>query len=78
MEKSKEAIFSRLGNRWLIKPAFLRDVYSLMRNDIRFASLRHDDGIRFSKVADYLKVSYGLEIKPRQLKYLVLLIKNRK
>ncbi len=78
MEKSKEAIFRRMGAKWYIKAAFLRDIYFLMQSDLRFSSLRGDNSIRFSKVSKHLKDSYGLEVNPRQLKYLVLLVKTDK
>ena len=75
MEKSKEAIFKRMGDKWYVKAAFLRDIYFLMQSDLRFSSLRKGDSIRFTKVSRHLKDNYGIEINPKQLKYLVLLVK---
>jgi len=78
MERNKEAIFKRMGDKWLIKTAFLKDVYFMMLNDLRFSSLRGANSIRYTKVSRHLKDNYGLDVSPKQLKYLVFLVKGRK
>lgn len=78
MEKSRDEIFKRLGSRWYVKWQFLRDVYFLMQNDLRFSSGRSDFGIRYAKVSTHLNRDYRVEVSPRQLRYLVLLVKSNK
>lgn len=78
MVKNKSQIFFRLGNKWLVKPAFLEDVYYLMLNDLRFSSLRTARGIRYSKVSEHLYENYQITLSPAQLKYLVSLVSSRK
>lgn len=75
---SKDRIFQRMGDRWFIKWTFLRDIYSLMQNDLRFSSMRSGNGIRYAKVSKHLKDSYQIELNPKQLKYLVFLVKTQK
>lgn len=75
---SRDRIFQRLGDKWLIKWAFLKDVYFLMQNDMRFSSMRSDQGIRYAKMARHLNENYQVEITPKQLKYLVFLVKTHK
>jgi len=73
-----DLIFQRIGNKWYLKWQFVRDIYFLMCNDIRFYSPRSSNGIRYAKVSKYLKDSYDVHLTPSQLKYLVRTIKIRK
>lgn len=73
-----DEIIKRLSARWFVKQQFLKDVYFLMKNDLRFSSGRSISGIRYVKTSQYLADNYGIDIKPRQLKYLVCTIKKRK
>lgn len=65
-----DEIISRLADRWYVKQSFLRDIYFLMLNDLRFASDRKGFGIDFAKVSRHLRQAYGVEIGPKQLRYL--------
>ena len=76
MEKNREEIFKRMGYRWAIKPAFLQDVYFLMLNDLRFNT--SSGGIRYTRLENHLRNEYGFDIKERQLRYLVCLVKKQK
>lgn len=67
-----------MAEKWFVKWEFLRDVYFLMVNDLRFSSPRSLNGVRYSKVSRHLFDCYGIEIKVTQLKYLVSLIRKRK
>lgn len=73
-----DEILKRMAERWFVKQQFLKDVYFLMRNDLRFSSSRSISGIRYTKVSRHLRENYKVDINARQLKYLVCLIKERK
>ena len=79
MEAKVTQVFDRLGNRWLVPPAVLRDVYSLMVNDMRFHSTKGSGGIRYKRMEKHLHETYRItEVSERQLRYLVKEIKRRK
>lgn len=67
-----------MGDKWLVRWTFLKDIYFLMQNDLRFSSMRNDGGIRYAEMSRHLKDSYQIELKPKQLKYLVFLVKTHK
>jgi len=65
-------IFNRLGTRWAIKPAILKDIYLMMKHDIRFYTPRNGGGIRYIAMQDHLETNWRIyTIKERQLRYLV-------
>lgn len=74
----KDKVFKKLGGKWCIKWGFLKDVYFLMTQDIRFYSGR--GGIRYTKMEKHLADTYGIELNERKLRYLVTVVKkqNRK
>lgn len=67
--------FQRLGDNWLVKWQFLKDVYFLMEHDIRFYSPKHTHGKKYVHMSKHLKNSYGIELNPRQLRYMVWRVK---
>lgn len=74
---SKVQIFRRLSERWSVSEEFLKDVYFIMCNDVRFMSLRNEGGIQYKKMENHLKRNYRIvSIKERQLRYLVMVVKN--
>jgi len=73
-----DKIIFRMADKWCIKRQFLKDIYFLMCNDLRFSSARSLNGVRYVKVSHHLKDNYAIDISPDQLKYLVYLIKRRK
>lgn len=62
-----------MGDRWCVKWQFLKDVYFLMTEDIRFSSGK--GGVRFRKMSRHLSENYRIELEPYKLKYLVWLVK---
>lgn len=76
METTMDRIIKRLAWRWCLKWPFLKDVYFLMLNDIRFSSGKSVNGIRYAKMSKHLLQNYGIELHPYQLKYMVYLIKT--
>ena len=65
----------RIALRWMVKPAFLRDIYYILTTDPRFYSLR--GGYRYQSMSTYLWNEYKVQINVAQLKYLVRQVKRK-
>lgn len=65
-------VFDRLGGLWAVKPGILKDIYLLMRHDVRFMSMRNGGGIKYRKMEHHIKLQYRVfTITERRLRYLV-------
>lgn len=65
-------IFDRLGKRWAVRPAILKDIYLMMRHDVRFLSIRNGGGIRYKAMETHIRERYSIDtVSERQLRYLV-------
>lgn len=79
MGRHVDQVFIRLGRKWLVPPEILRDIYSLMKNDVRFMSTKGCHGVRYKKMEVHLRKVYHIDnVNERMLRYLVREIKRRK
>lgn len=70
-------VFDRLGDRWVVKPEILKDIYLMMRHDVRFLSTRNGGGIRYKSMEGHIRKHYRIfSINERQLRYLVVCVET--
>ena len=70
-------VFERLGEKWAVKPEILKDIYLMLKHDVRFFSTRNGGGMRYKAMENHIAKNYRIHtIGERQLRYLVICLND--